>query len=383
MVLGTNSPSEETKKISLDPALPLDRTVFLHIDLKGIQKNFTFMATQSPSAIPSVVLKSNAYGIGIQPVGKALWDAGARHFFVSTLQEGIQLRNLLPEALVYILNGLQEGTSNVFLTHNLTPVLLDLNQIQKAQEVAKGLSRKWTVLIQVDVGMGRFGLSLAEAQSLSQCPSLFSHLEIQYLLGHLSCGSLSSHPANQEELQAFRVFRSLFPGVKGTLANSAGILLGPEFHHDMTRMGIALYGGNPLEDRANPLTQVLEIQARILQVRTLPKGTPIGYDRTHTLHRDSRIATVNLGFGTGFFRNLSNCGIGYVNNISLPILGRISMDWLSVDITDAPEILTRPGSLITFVDTHHTIDELAALAKTTSYDFISQLGDRYHPLYSS
>ncbi len=381
--------SQTAQILPIDPSLTSpdaflleEHTAFLHVNLRGIQDNFTFMARQAPAAIPSAVLKSNAYGIGIDPVGKALWEVGAQHFFVSTVQEGVQLRALLSEATIYVLNGLQKGTESFFITHNLIPVLLDLPQIHRAQALATSRDETLPVILQVDVGMGRFGLSLDEARSLQATPELYNHLDVTYILGHLSCSSLSTHPANQEELETFSLFRSLFPRVKGTLANSAAILLGTPYHHDMIRMGIALYGGNPLEDQDNPLTQVLKIQARILQVRTLPEGTPLGYDRTHILKRNSRIATVNLGFGTGFFRNLSNCGLGYIDHYCLPILGRISMDWLSLDVTDVPETLSLPGTLVTFVDEFHTIDKLATLAHTTSYDFISQLGDRFHPLYS-
>ena len=360
---------------------PLEKGAALEINLQNIQKNYFLMKHFSEPAVVSVVLKANAYGLGLYPIAEALVQVGVNDYFVSTLEEGMTVRRAVPKAHIYILNGVFKGTENVFEEHHLIPVLLSLEQIQLWRNYAASLQKKLPAILQVNIGMGRFGLSFEEAQRLSADD--FKGISLRYILGHLSSASLSTHPHNMQELKAFQDFYAVFPNTPATLANSPGILLGSSYHFDMTRIGIALYGGAPLEDQPNPLYPVLSLKARVLQVRSLQKGMTVGYDGTYIMPKDGRIATVNVGFADGFLRALSNKGYGKVGPFKVPIAGRISMDWMSFDVSDVPEEIMHPGALITLLDDELTIDAVASMAQTTSYDLISGLGSRLHRVYVS
>lgn len=359
---------------------PLEKGAMLLIDLKALQDNYLFMKQSSSKSKAAVVLKANAYGLGLCPIAIALFNVGVEDYFVTTIEEGMMLRKALGTVRIYILNGVFKGTEEVLKEHNLIPVLLSLEQLDLWRVYCQKIQKKGLAILQVNAGMGRFGVSLEEAEALVQDPTSLEGIELLYILGHLSSASLSTHPSNDTERKNFEAFLSLFPKVPATFANSPGILLGSQYRYDMTRMGIALYGGAPLEDQPNPLKPVLSLKARILQVRSLKKGMTVGYDGTYTMPEDGNIATVNIGFGDGFPRALSNKGYGLVHGVKVPIAGRISMDWMSFDVTHVQEEVV-PGDLVTLLGGPLTIDSVATLAGTTSYDLISGLGARLHRTY--
>ena len=363
-------------------SFPLEKGALLCIDLKALQDNYLFMKNLSSPRIASVVLKANAYGLGLCPIAKALFKVGVKDYFVTTLEEGIALRKTLGEDIhIYILNGVLKGTEDILNVHNLIPVLLSLEQLSLWRAYAQKIQKKCLAILQVNAGMGRFGLSFEEAKTVAEDPNGLEGVELLYILGHLSSASLSTHPRNEIERDCFEDFLALFPNVPATFSNSPGILLGKRYHFDMTRMGIALYGGAPLEDQPNSLKPVLSLKARILQVRSLKCGMTVGYDGTYVMPEDGRVATVNIGFGDGFPRALSNKGYGLIQGIKVPIAGRISMDWMSFDVTHIPEKDVAPGDLVTLLGGDLTIDSVAACAGTTSYDLISGLGARLHRTY--
>ncbi|MBS0186262.1 MAG: alanine racemase [Proteobacteria bacterium] len=359
---------------------PLEKGALLLIDLKALQDNYLFMKDASSPSKAAVVLKANAYGLGLCPIAEALFKVGVKDYFLTTLEEGMLLRKALKDVRIYILNGVFKGTEDIFRDYDLIPVLLSLEQLTLWRAYAQKIQKKCRAILQVNSGMGRFGLSFEEAEALASDPRALEDLELLYILGHLSSASLSTHPSNEKERKAFEDFLALFPKIPATFANSPGILLGNRFRFDMTRMGIALYGGAPLEDKANPLKPVLSLKARILQVRSLKKGMPVGYDGTYVMPEDGQIATVNIGFGDGFPRALSNKGYGIIQGVKVPIAGRISMDWMSFDVTHVPQQVV-PGDLVTLLGGSLTIDSVASLAGTTSYDLISGLGARLHRTY--
>lgn len=360
---------------------PLEKGAFLRIDLKGIQDNYLFMKRCSFSNVSAVVLKANAYGLGLCPIAEALEGVGVQDYFVTTLEEGIALRKVLGCVRIYILNGVVKGTEDILKFYDLVPVLLSLEQLSLWRVYAQKIQKKCLAILQVNVGMGRFGLSFDEAKMVQDDPRALNGIELLYILGHLSSASLSTHQNNEKEKNCFEEFLRIFPKIPATLANSAGILLGKPYHFDMTRMGIALYGGAPLEDQPNPLKAVVSLKARILQVLSLKKGMTVGYDGTYVMPKDGNVATVNIGFGDGFPRALSNKGHGILHGVKVPIAGRISMDWMSFDVTDVSEEAIRSGDLVTLLGKGLTLDGVAGCAGTTSYDLVSSLGSRLHRTY--
>lgn len=360
---------------------PPGKGALLTIDLEGVQQNYLLMQKMSSPSKCAVVLKANAYGLGLRPVARALSEVGVQDYFVTTLEEGLVLREELKSARIYILNGVFKGTEDVLTSHDLYPVLLSLEQLDLWRVHLQKSALKCPAVLQVNAGMGRFGISYEEALALEKDPKAFQGVDLLYILGHLSSASLSSHPSNEKERVQFEEFRRLFPNLSATLANSPGIFLGKPYHYDMTRVGIGLYGGAPLEDQTNPLKPILSLKARVLQVRSLKKGMGVGYDGLYVMPKDGRVATVNIGFGDGFPRSLSNKGYGLIKGHKVPIAGRISMDWMSFDVSDVPEEDVTSGTLITLLDDVLTIDKVATLAGTTSYDLISGLGARLYRTY--
>lgn len=353
----------------------------LIVDLKKISENFLYMAAQAPQSIPAVVLKSNAYGIGLVPVAETLISQGAHHIFVSTLEEAITLRTLYPNIALYLLNGPWIYSLDILEENNIIPVLLDREDINRWHDQAKRKGKILPAILQVDVGMGRFGLNLKEAEDLALHLKELPYLRFEFLLGHLSSASNPNCPTNEKERLKFETFQALFPGIKSTLANSAGILLGKSYHYDMVRMAIALYGGFPLEKGTNPLHQTVTLQGRIIQIRSLEKGEKIGYDGLYTMPKKGRIATLNMGFADGLPRSLSNVGFAVIQGFKIPIAGRISMDWVSLDVTHVPEHLLTVGQWATFIGDEIPVDNMASLASTTSYDILSRLSTRIERIY--
>lgn len=353
----------------------------LLIDKRKIKENFLYMVHQAPQSIPSIVLKSDAYGMGLLSVAQILLPQDVKHVFVSTLEEALALRSVYNQVAIYLLNGTWTYPLEILSQKNITPVLLSRRDIEFWNLQGKKEDKRLAAVVQVDIGMGRFGLSLEEAEKLASERQKYPYIQFDFLLGHLSSASDPDSFQNEIERKRFEEFRVLFPGLKSTLSNSAGILLGKAYHYDMIRMAIALYGGAPLEKRSNPLQQVVTLQGRIIQVRNLKKGEKIGYDGLYTMPEDGRIATLNIGFADGLPRALSNKGYAYIQGIKVPVAGRISMDWTSLDVTHVPEEILSQEQWATFIGEDIPVDEVASLTLTTSYDILSRLSVRVERIY--
>lgn len=325
------------------------------------------------------MVKADAYGLGVAEVAPALWRAGARTFFVAHLKEGIVLRGLLPAAAIYILNGLLPQAAPAYAAHGLQPVL------GSAPEVAE-----WTAFgrahgplpaaLHVDTGMHRLGVSLAEAAGIAAAlPALGFPLSL--LMTHLACADTPSHPLTPRQRQLFADVARRFPGVRASLANSAGTLLGADFRFDLVRPGILLYGGTAIAG-VPPLRPVVRLDARIIQVAGAPAGETVGYGAAERLRRDSRLATVHLGYADGLFRAAGSTdahkgAFAVVAGRRCPLVGRISMDLATLDITDLPEGAAARGDSATFLGEGIGVDDLACAAGTIGYEVLTSLGRRY------
>ncbi len=329
----------------------------------------------------AAVLKADAYGTGAAVVGPRLAAEGCRHFFVAHIDEGIALRAVLPEHPIYVLNGLLPGTEADLVEHGLTPVLNYLGQLNTWRAAAQRFNRPLDAVIHIDTGLHRLGFSPEETQVLINERGRLRGLRLALLMSHLVVAEEAANPINGEQLSRFRSFVKAMPGAPASLANSSGIFLGPDYHFDLLRPGAALYGINPLPGQPNPMLLTVKLLARILQTRQIDALQTVGYGAAWRSARPSRVATIALGYADGYFRNLINRAHVHIAGHRVPVIGRISMDLVTIDVTDVPEAACQAGATVEVLGEHMTADDLADHARTNAYEVMTALGRRYARLY--
>jgi len=329
----------------------------------------------------AAVLKADAYGTGAAMVGPRLAAEGCRQFFVAHLDEGIALRAVVPDHPICVLNGLLPGTDGDFVEHRLTPALNHLGQLNAWRAAAQRFSRPLDAIIHIDTGMHRLGFSPDEAQALANERGRLRGLRLALLMSHLVASEEQANPVNGEQLSRFRGFLRTMPGAPASLANSSGIFLGPDYHFDLLRPGAALYGINPLPGEANPMLPVVALHARILQIRRIDALQTVGYGGAWRSARPSRIATIALGYADGYFRTLIHRTHVYLAGHRVPVIGRISMDLVTIDVTDVPESESQLGATVEVLGRNVTAEDLADHARTNAYEVMTALGRRYARLY--
>jgi alanine racemase len=352
----------------------------LEIDLAAIAANWQrLQAALAPPAQAAAVVKADAYGLGMAEVAPALAAAGCRLFFVATLDEGIALRRLLPKAEIAVFNGLLPDTGGEFRQARLVPVLNDLGQV--AQWRGEATTRPLPAMLHVDTGMARLGLAADELARLAAAPELLDGVTLATVLSHLACADEAEHPMNPAQLAGFRRALAQLPRAPASLAASSGIFLGRDYHFDIARPGAALYGVNPTPGRPNPMTQVIRLKGRILQLRHVDSGTPVGYGATQRMERSGRLATIAIGYADGWLRSSSHRGSVSIAGQQAAVIGRISMDLLTVDVTDIDPAFIRAGAFVDLIDEHHDVNAVAAAAGTIGYEILTALGRRHHRFY--
>ena len=359
----------------------------LTIDLQALQDNWRLMAARAASAECGAAVKGNAYGLGIAPVARALWEAGCRSFFVARPSEGEELRAILPDAVIYVLDGLFAGQAEFYAKLNLTPALISAEEAREWAGFGRVYGRKLPCALHVDTGINRLGFSMTEFLSLLDDSFTMAGLNVSLLMSHLACADEPSHPLNAIQRDAFALVRHKLPGVPASLANSSGIFLGADYIHDLVRPGIALYGGNPTPASANPMRAVAHLEGTVMQVRDVRAGETVGYGATWQASRPTRIAVLGAGYKDGVPRALSsrqNDGPAqvYLGGRRCPVIGRISMDMMAIDITDLMPHPVARGTRAEIIGDNIPIDEAASWAATISYELLTRLGSRYARLYS-
>lgn len=364
-----------------EPKITADSTALLTIDLDALTANYRHLRDLAAPAECAAVVKADAYGLGMAEVAPALWRAGCKAFFVATLAEAGALRALLPEAVIYVFNGLLPGTAEMFRDARLRPVLNSAEEIREWAGYCSRFGEPLPCAVHIDSGMNRLGLSADEVEAVSRNRELWSAFSLALVMSHLACADDVSHTKNQTQRRIFDALRALLPEAPASLANSAGILLGSDFTYDLVRPGIALYGGHPQRRGPNPFQPVVQLKGRILKVREAASGETVGYGATRTLSRPSRIAVISVGYADGIFRALSAADgdKGFAVSIgseAAPILGRVSMDLIAVDVTDIPERETQRGAWVEVLGATVTAHDLATHAGTIDYEVLTSLGQR-------
>ena len=355
----------------------------LTIDLSAVAANFRLLQARLDRTVCAAVVKADAYGLGATRVAATLREAGCRSFFVATLDEGLTLRAELPEAEIFVLNGLVIPGADDYVRSALKPVLNNLEEIAAWRSVAARHGAILPAAIHLDTGMSRLGMPPAELGRLTDEPDRLSGIGVDVVMSHLACSEDEAHPQNAIQLAAFRraVARFRPAGARLCFANSSGVFLGPDYHFDMVRPGAALYGINPQPGRPNPLFQVVRLQGRILQLREIDSDTPVGYGATHRCSPPARLATVGVGYADGYLRSLSGRGIAVAAGRRVPVVGRVSMDLLTLDVSELPQGSLRPGDLVDLIGPDNPVDDLAAQAGTIAYEILTSLGQRYARSY--
>jgi len=363
----------------------------LTIDLSALADNWRDMARRSGKARTAAVVKADAYGLGIEDIGQTLYHAGARDFFVAIPSEGATLRPYAPKARIFVLSGIWPGMEETFFEYDLVPVLASQEQLVFWMSVVAEHGDHPCAL-HVDTGFNRLGLPLEDALALADDVSRPASFSPVLVLSHLACGDDPLSPMNRQQLESFLKVSAAFEGIDSSLSASAGTFLGPEYHFDLTRPGIALYGGEAVNGVKNPMRAVATAEARILQIREAKAGEAVSYGATCTLGRDSRLAVVSAGYADGYLRSLSGSGVplretgiagacGFVGGHKVPVAGRVTMDLTIFDVTDVPPNAISAGDYIELFGANMPIDEVARAAGTIGYELLTGLGLRYERRY--
>lgn len=329
----------------------------LTVSPQAAATNWKFFAARSAGETGAVV-KADGYGLGADLIAPALAAAGARTFFVATLGEGLSLRGRLGDGpAIYVFNGPGPDESAAYAQAELIPVLNSPTQIALWDANAPHA-------LHVDTGMNRLGLKPHELSAAAS-------LKPVMVMSHLACSSEPAHAKNAAQRARFVEIAARFPEAKKSLAASGGVLLGRDYTFDLTRPGIGLYGGAALDEANPPLSVVATLEAPILQAFDLPAGESVGYGATFTASLPIRAATVALGYADGWLRSLSGKGYGHIGGAVCPLLGRVSMDLMTIDISAAPD--AREGDLVEFLGPNAKLDDVAARAGTISYEVLTSL----------
>ena len=379
MTIGTANGDQSSR-------VPKHARAVLEIDLDALLANWTKLNVVAGNAECAGVIKADAYGLGLEQIARALTDAGCQTFFVATLKEGHRTRAVHPGADIYVLDGLLPGAEEYYAGFNLRPVLSSSPEVADWSAYCRAAHRRFPAALHVDTGMHRLGIPPGEFADLLRAGEDSLDFEVALVMSHLACADTPSDPMNVSQKTVFDDMRKLVPGARASLANSGGTFLGPEYQYDLVRPGIALYGGRAFEGAPNPMQAVVTLSARILQIRETEAGDTVGYGASHTVSSPSRIATIACGYADGFLRALGGDAsrpgpVGFIGDHEVRIVGRVSMDLITLDVTNVPVELAKRGEWVEVMGPRTTVDDLTDRAGTIGYELLSRLSQRVHRIY--
>ncbi|MCT8998963.1 alanine racemase [Chelativorans intermedius] len=364
----------------------------LTIDLAALAWNYRFLAQRSAPAQAAAVVKADAYGLGLAPAARTLWQAGCRRFFVALPHEGLALRAVLPEAEIFVFNGLFGAeAAAAYRRGRLIPVLNGQSDLSVWE--AHGWDapdRPRPCALHVETGMNRLGMTGEELRALATENALTQALSPLLILSHLACADTPDHPMNRRQCESFQALRAVFPEIESSLANSAGIFLGGDFLCDLTRPGIALFGAMPVGGMENPLRPVVTAEARISQIKRLRAGETASYGAA-PLARDTIVAVAAVGYADGYLRAASGSGVplrkvvpgaaGFIHGKEAPVIGRVTMDLTLFDVTALGPDAVAVGDHIELFGPNMPIERVAEATGTIAYELLTAIGHRYHREY--
>lgn len=345
---------------------PPRRLARLTVDLAAVAANWTSFARRVGTAEAAAVIKADAYGMGAHDVALALAEEGVRTFFVATLGEALAARRTLGDAHnIYVLHGPEEADAHLFAAARLFPVLNDSRQIGLWLAAGAPVA----AALHIDTGMNRLGLPLAD---VGAAKAALARVDVPLVMSHLACSGTPDHPLNALQLNRFAEAAALFPGARKSLAATAGVYLGRAWHFDLVRPGIGLYGDNDLEIADPGLAVVATLDAPIVQVKRLTPGDSVGYGATFVAPSAMTVATIALGYADGYLRAAAGRGYGVLAGVRCPVVGRVSMDLITLDVTAAGDH-ARPGARVEMLGAGAPLKALAAAAGTNPYEILTAL----------
>jgi alanine racemase len=360
----------------------------LTIDLDAIASNWRLLQHKSEPAQCAAVIKADAYGCGLAGAAPALARAGCKTFFVAHASEALELRRLLrePAIRIYTLNGLAGGAAAVraMIEADVRPVIGSFEDLALWRESANG--EPTAVALQFSTGMNRLGFSLTTTGEVSAMLAGRQDIALDFVMSHFVASEEAVAAINDRQIADFSAIRAHFPGIAASMANSSGIFLPQAPHYDLVRPGYALYGGNPCPGLPNPMQPVVRLQAPILQLRDAQPGETAGYNGIWCASRLSKLAIIGVGYADGLLRSASgqdNPAQVLVGGHPCPVAGRVSMDLVILDVTEAPASAVRTGEMAEILGTETSVDALAAHCGTIGYEILTSLGRRYYRQYAS
>lgn len=353
------------------------------INLDNVAYNYHKIEDElAKGSIVSAVVKGNSYGFGAIPISKRLYKEGCRNFFVATINEGIEIRNTLPykDARIFVLSGVFEHTEDILMKYDLIPVLNNWNQTDLWIKRAKALNKKLDVVVHVDTGMSRNGF-LEEDETCS-CSDILNNLNLLFVMSHLACADDVSSEMNARQLDRFKSALKKFGNPKACLSATNGIFLGKDYQFDLVRPGKSIYGFSIREDMIGIVKPVMDIFSRIVQVNHLKKGDTVGYGSTFIVPHDMTSITLGMGYSDGFMRKFSGFGCGFLGGKKLPMIGRISMDYITLDASEVDERYLKLGNWVALTHSpDYTIEKWALELGTIPHEITCRLGSRVERIY--
>lgn len=356
------------------------------IDLARIADNWRALADLVRPAECAAVVKADAYGLGATRVIPALAAAGCRTFFVATLDEAILARGLAPSAHILVLDGVLLGAEVATRAAGVVPVLSSLAEVERWAQLSATRHERLVCALHVDTGLNRLGLPAGEVRALAANSHLLDRLDVRLVMSHLACADDPHALKNAQQRDVFEGLVPLLPSASRSLAASDGLMLGAAYHYELVRPGYALYGGQAFRGAAAPVVPAVTLHVKILQIRDVAPGQTVGYSATWTPAKASRIAVIAAGYADGLFRHLSRTtgadgGVVAIRGQLAPIVGRVSMDLITVDVTGIEGPPPQPGDLVEVIGPNISIEELGAAGGTIGYEVLTSLGRRFHRRY--
>jgi alanine racemase len=347
----------------------------LTVRLGAIAANYRKCRELAGRASVAGVVKADGYGLGVEQVTRTLLAQGCDTLFVARLDEGVKLRSLAPGARIFVLDGAYPEAVPALLEYRLTPVLNSLAEIANWSAAAEAQRAPLDAAIHFDTGMNRLGMPGYEFATLAaEQKERVGRINLVLALSHLACSDNPASPMNTIQLKKFKAGLAVLPSMPASLSSSGGVVMGEDYVFDMVRLGIGLYGGNPQPAQPNPFDTVAVLAGRILQLRRVDKGETVGYGATYRTGQPGILATIALGYADGLMRAIGNRGEGAIAGMRAPIAGRVSMDLITLDVTDIPESVAQIGAEVELLGDTISLEELAGASSTASYEILTMLG---------
>lgn len=371
----------------LADAAPAGATGVITVDLATIANNWQALARRVPPARCGAVVKADAYGLGAARVIPALVKAGCSTFFIATPDEARLARSLAPKADIFALDGLAGDGGETFVALGVMPVLSTLDDVARWSVLATSRHANLPAAMHIDTGLNRLGLPARDVRRIAAEPGLLMPgIDVRLIMSHLASADNPADRKNRDQLLAFETLTALFPGVPRSLAASDGLMLGSQYHFDLVRPGYALYGGQASQSNPAPVLPAVSVSARVLAVHDVPPGETVGYSATWRATRPSRIATIAAGYADGIPRSASAPdgrpgGHVVIAGTLAPIVGRVSMDLITVDVTELPADAVRVGDFADLIGRGLSIEDAGYSAGTIGYEILTRLGQRFARVY--